>query len=141
MYSVVGIRFKQAGKIYYFDPNGCPIRRGDDCIVETVRGIEYGTVVAGIRYVAEDEIVLPLKKVIRVATEEDTQQMEKNRLAAVEALHVCRDKVSEHRLEMRLIDAEYTFDRNKVIFYFSADGRVDFRELVRDLAAVFRTRD
>lgn len=140
MYPVVGVRFKQAGKIYYFDPNGCSIHRGDDCIVETVRGIEYGKVVTGVRYVTEDEIVLPLKKVIRVASKEDTEIMKSNHQAALEALDICQKIVDEHGLEMKLVDAEYTFDRNKVIFYFSADGRIDFRELVRDLAAVFRTR-
>jgi cell fate regulator YaaT (PSP1 superfamily) len=137
---VIGVRFRQAGKIYYFDPVDLLIERGDSVIVETVRGIEYGKVVSGIRFVKEDEVVLPLKKVIRIATAEDTKQMEENQIAAQEALRICQEKVRDHELEMKLVDAEYTFDRNKVIFYFTADGRVDFRELVRDLAAVFRTR-
>ncbi|MFC4075567.1 PSP1 domain-containing protein [Salinithrix halophila] len=140
MLSVVGVRFRQAGKIYYFNPGNLDIRRDDPVIVETVRGIEYGTVVTGIRYVTEDEVVLPLKNVIRVASSEDTEQMDKNRQAASEALLVCSEKIRLHELEMKLVDAEYTFDRNKIIFYFTADGRVDFRELVRDLASVFRTR-
>ncbi|OYD06387.1 PSP1 domain-containing protein [Paludifilum halophilum] len=140
MLSVVGVRFRQAGKIYYFNPGHLNIRRDDRVIVETVRGVEYGTVVTGIRYVTEDEVVLPLKYVIRVATEEDAVQMEKNRRSAKEALAVCAEKIRLHGLEMKLVDAEYTFDRNKIIFYFTADGRVDFRELVRDLASVFRTR-
>ena len=140
MFAVTGVRFRQAGKIYYFDPCGLPIGPGDHVIVETVRGIEYGKVVSGIRYVTEEEVVLPLKKVIRIAGPEDAEQLERNRQAAREALDICREKIREHGLEMKLVDAEYTFDRNKVIFYFTADGRVDFRELVRDLASVFRTR-
>jgi cell fate regulator YaaT (PSP1 superfamily) len=140
MLKVIGVRFRQAGKIYYFDPAEFEIRRGENVIVETVRGIEYGKVVMGTRVVREDEVVLPLKKVIRISTEEDTRQMEDNRKDALFALGICHEKISLHGLEMKLIDAEYTFDRNKVIFYFTADGRVDFRELVRDLAAVFRTR-
>lgn len=140
MLRVIGIRFRQAGKTYYFDPDDLKIQRGDDVIVETVRGIEYGKVVTGVRYVKEDEVVLPLKKVIRVAEDDDIRQMEENRRAAREALKICQEKIRDHLLEMKLVDAEYTFDRNKIIFYFTADGRVDFRELVRDLAAVFRTR-
>jgi cell fate regulator YaaT (PSP1 superfamily) len=137
---VIGVRFRQAGKIYYFDPVDFKVERGDHVIVETVRGIEYGKVVTGIRYVKEDEVVLPLKKVIRIATDGDTEQMEENRKAAKAAMTICLEKIRNHGLEMKLVDAEYTFDRNKIIFYFTADGRVDFRELVRDLAAVFRTR-
>ncbi|WP_093230035.1 PSP1 domain-containing protein [Thermoflavimicrobium dichotomicum] len=140
MLKVIGVRFRQAGKIYYFDPVDFQIQRGENVIVETVRGIEYGKVVMGTRFVKKDQVVLPLKKVIRIATEEDTKQMEANRRDALLALSICQEKVSDHGLEMKLVDAEYTFDRNKVIFYFTADGRVDFRELVRDLAAVFRTR-
>lgn len=140
MLRVIGVRFREAGKIYYFDPAELHIERGNHVIVETVRGIEYGKVVSGIRFVQEDEVVLPLKKVLRTATPADTQQVEDNSVSAAEALTVCQQKVREHLLEMKLVDAEYTFDRNKVIFYFTADGRVDFRELVRDLAAVFRTR-
>lgn len=138
--TVIGVRFRQAGKIYYFDPNDFQIQKGQSVIVETVRGIEFGDVVFGIRYVAEDEVVLPLRKVLRIATTEDIAQMEANKEAASQALKLCQQKVEEHRLEMKLIDAEYTFDRNKIIFYFTAEGRVDFRELVRDLATVFRTR-
>lgn len=140
MIKVVGVRFRQAGKIYYFDPAGHPIRRDDHVIVETVRGIEYGKVVLPIRFVKEDEVVLPLKQILRIATNEDIKQMKKNQEAARKALQICQEKIEQHALEMKLIDAEYTFDRNKIIFYFSAEGRVDFRELVRDLAAVFRTR-
>ncbi|PTM54846.1 PSP1 domain-containing protein [Desmospora activa] len=140
MLAVVGVRFREAGKIYYFDPGDLNIRRDDPVIVETVRGVEYGMIVSGIRYVTEDEVVLPLKSVIRVATADDVEQMKRNRQAAKDALKLCGEKVSQHGLEMKLVDAEYTFDRNKIIFYFTADGRVDFRELVRDLASVFRTR-
>jgi cell fate regulator YaaT (PSP1 superfamily) len=137
---VIGVRFRQVGKIYYFDPAGLLIQSGDFIIVETVRGIEYGKVVSGIRFVKGDEVVLPLKQVIRIATVADREQMEENQRAVQEALHICQAKARDHQLAMKLVDAEYTFDRNKVIFYFTADGRVDFRELVRDLAAVFRTR-
>jgi cell fate regulator YaaT (PSP1 superfamily) len=140
MLKVIGVRFRQAGKIYFFDPEDHPIQRGDEVIVETVRGIEYGKVVSGIRFVKEDEVVLPLKKVIRIATDEDRAQMLRNSQAAKKALTICQEKIRHHQLEMKLVDAEYTFDRNKIIFYFTAEGRVDFRELVRDLAAVFRTR-
>ncbi|MBN2910697.1 stage 0 sporulation family protein [Polycladomyces sp. WAk] len=140
MLAVVGVRFRQAGKIYYFDPGDHPIRRGDHVIVETVRGIEYGKVVVGKRFVSEDEVVLPLKKVIRIADDQDAEVMKANRESAKEAMAICAEKIRQHGLEMKLVDVEYTFDRNKVIFYFTADGRVDFRELVRDLAAVFRTR-
>jgi len=137
---VIGVRFREAGKIYYFDPDGFRIEYGDHVIVETVRGVEYGKVVTGIRFVREDEVVLPLKKVLRIATAEDREQMEENQKAALAALDICEQKIKDHCLEMKLVDAEYTFDRNKIIFYFTADGRVDFRELVRDLASVFRTR-
>lgn len=140
MLKVIGVRFRPAGKIYFFDPMDFKIDRGAHVIVETVRGIEYGKAVVGIRYVKEDEIVLPVKKVLRVASIEDTKQMEQNQLDATAALQICQEKVAKHSLQMKLIDAEFTFDRNKVIFYFTADGRVDFRELVRDLAVVFRTR-
>ncbi len=137
---VIGVRFRQAGKIYFFDPLDFQVKRGSCVIVETVRGVEYGEVVTGIRYVKQDEVVLPLKTVIRIATREDREQMEANRKAANSALVICQEKIRNRGLEMKLVDAEYTFDRNKIIFYFTADGRVDFRELVRDLAAVFRTR-
>lgn len=140
MQSVVGIRFKKAGKIYYFDADQFDIKKGDYAIVETVRGIEFGKVEIGSRLVPEDDLVLPLKKVLRKATEEDCEKVKENQAAAQKAFQVCLEKVSEHGLEMKLVDVEYTFDRNKVIFYFTADGRVDFRELVKDLAAIFRTR-
>ncbi|EZP74845.1 PSP1 domain-containing protein [Parageobacillus genomosp. 1] len=140
MYNVVGVRFKKAGKIYYFDPGELIIPAGEFVIVETVRGIEYGKVVISNKQVDENDIVLPLKKVIRIADAKDKWIVEENKKAAREAYDICLKKVEEHGLEMKLVDVEYTFDRNKVIFYFTADGRVDFRELVKDLAAIFRTR-
>ncbi|WP_339060707.1 stage 0 sporulation family protein [Tepidibacillus marianensis] len=140
MYSVVGVRFKKAGKIYYFDPGDLAIEKNSFAIVETARGIEYGQVVIGKKTVGEEDVVLPLKRVIRNATDEDGLQVEKNRTEAKDAFSVCLDKIESHGLDMKLVDVEYTFDRNKIIFYFTADGRVDFRELVKDLAAVFRTR-
>lgn len=140
MYSVVGIRFKKAGKIYYFDPENLIIEKGQFVIVETARGIEYGQVVVGKKIVEENDVVLPLKKVIRLANDEDAIQVEKNKNDAKEAFHLCEDKIKNHDLDMKLVDVEYTFDRNKIIFYFTAEGRVDFRELVKDLAAIFRTR-
>ena len=140
MYKVVGIRFKKAGKIYYFSPGNEEVVVGDAVIVETARGIEYGTVVVPIRQVQESEVVLPLKPIIRRATEKDEEQVLKNELDAQQAIPICEEKIQKHRLEMNLIDIEYTFDRNKLIFYFTAEGRVDFRNLVKDLAAVFRTR-
>lgn len=139
-YEIVGVRFKTAGKIYYFDPKGMDIQSDDYVIVETTRGIEIGKVVIEKRQVEEHDVVLPLKSVIRVATPEDLETVEQNRQEAKEASQICGDKIIEHELPMKLIDAEYTFDRNKIIFYFTADGRVDFRELVKDLAAIFRTR-
>ena len=140
MYDVVGIRFKKAGKIYYFDPNDILIEKGDYVIVETVRGVEYGKVVIAPKKVSENDVVLPLKKVLRIADQKDQMIVDENRSAAKEAYEVCCEKVSLHDLDMKLVDVEYTFDRNKVIFYFTADGRVDFRELVKDLASIFRTR-
>ncbi|WP_078433040.1 PSP1 domain-containing protein [Metabacillus halosaccharovorans] len=140
MYNVVGVRFKKAGKIYYFDPNGLQIEDDDFVIVETIRGVEYGKVVLNNKKVEENDVVLPLKKVIRLADEKDRLMVQENQEAASEAYHVCQKKVSEHGLDMKLVDVEYTFDRNKVIFYFTADGRVDFRELVKDLASIFKTR-
>ncbi|WP_100401268.1 PSP1 domain-containing protein [Bacillus sp. FJAT-42315] len=140
MYDVVGVRFKKAGKIYYFDPVELKIEKNEHVIVETVRGVEHGQVVVGMKKVEEEDIVLPLKKVIRVADQKDRLIVEENKLAAEEAFEVCCGKIIEHKLDMKLVDVEYTFDRNKVIFYFTADGRVDFRELVKDLAAIFRTR-
>ena len=140
MYDVVGVRFKKAGKIYYFDPNGLDIQENEFVIVETVRGVEFGKAVLAKKQVDENDVVLPLKKVIRIADTKDKLIVEENRKAAEEAFHICTQKVEEHSIEMKLVDVEYTFDRNKVIFYFTADGRVDFRELVKDLAAIFRTR-
>ncbi|PKG22456.1 PSP1 domain-containing protein [Niallia nealsonii] len=140
MYDVVGIRFKKAGKIYYFDPSDILIEKGNYVIVETVRGVEYGKVVIAPKKVNENDVVLPLKKVLRIADQKDQMIVDENRSAAKEAYEVCCEKVSLHDLDMKLVDVEYTFDRNKVIFYFTADGRVDFRELVKDLASIFRTR-
>lgn len=140
MYSVVGVRFKKAGKIYYFDPIDLPVDKDCSVIVETARGIEYGKVVIGKRTVQEADVVLPLKKVIRIADLTDAQLVEDNKRAAKNAFAICQDKIRDHQLKMKLVDVEYTFDRNKIIFYFTAEGRVDFRELVKDLAGVFRTR-
>lgn len=140
LYDVVGVRFKKAGKVYYFDPNQFDISENEFVIVETVRGIEYGKVVITKKQVDENDVVLPLKKVIRIANENDRTIVEENKHAAKEAYQVCQQKVVEHNLDMKLVDVEYTFDRNKIIFYFTADGRIDFRELVKDLAAIFRTR-
>ncbi|GAA4706696.1 PSP1 domain-containing protein [Brevibacillus fulvus] len=140
MYEVVGVRFKKAGKIYYFDPDSLVIEKDSHVIVETARGIEYGKVVVGQKSVSENDVVLPLKKVIRIADQRDALKVEENKQAAKNAFAICQTKIKEHNLEMKLVDVEYTFDRNKIIFYFTADGRVDFRELVKDLAAVFRTR-
>jgi len=137
---VVGVRFKKAGKIYWFDPDNIDFKAGDDVIVETVRGIEFGKVLIENRDVSEEELVLPLKKVIRKANQEDYKTLEQNIEKAAKALEICKQKVSEHNLPMKLLHAEYTFDNNKLIFYFTAEGRVDFRELVKDLAAIFRTR-
>lgn len=140
MITVVGIRFKKAGKIYYFDPYELDIEQGDYVIVETARGLEFGEVVIGKREVDESEIVAPLKKVIRIATPEDKTKNLENKTKEREAFDICLKKIEEHGLAMKLIDVEFTFDNNKIIFYFVADGRIDFRELVKDLAAIFRTR-
>lgn len=140
MVTVVGVRFKKAGKIYYFDPTELDIKKNDYVIVETVRGVEFGQVVVGPKEVSEEELISPLKPVIRVATDEDIEKHYENKEKESLAFDICLKKIEEHGLEMKLIDVEYTFDNNKVIFYFTADGRVDFRELVRDLASVFRTR-
>ena len=140
MVKVIGVRFRSAGKIYYFDPAGYDIKQGDKVIVETARGIEYGAVVLGPRDVAEDKIIQPLKPVIRQATEEDQAIEKRNKEKEKEAFQICLEKIKKHGLEMKLIDSEYTFDNNKVLFYFTADGRIDFRELVKDLASVFKTR-
>lgn len=140
MVTVVGVRFKKAGKIYYFDPDDIEIHLNDFVIVETARGIEFGNIVIAPRGIEEEEIVSPLKKVLRIASEEDCRIHRENLIKAKEAGEICEKKVAEHRLGMKIIDVEYTFDNNKVIFYFTADGRVDFRELVKDLAAIFKTR-
>ena len=135
MAEVIGVRFKDVGKIYYFDPKGEQMRKGDHVIVETARGTE-----CGYKQVDEELIVKPLKTVLRKATEKDLQMMRENKAKEKNALKVCEKKVKEHGLEMKLVDVEYTFDGSKILFYFTADGRVDFRELVKDLASVFRTR-
>src|SRR5699024_6422075 len=140
MIEVIGVRFKKAGKIYYFDPNQLNIALDDYVIVETVRGIEFGKVVVVNKLVDIDDVVLPLKKVMRIASEEDRNTLIENEKLAEKALYICTDKIEEHNLEMNLVDVEYTFDRNKVIFYFTAEGRIDFRNLVKDLAALFKTR-
>ena len=140
MIKVIGVRFRHVGKIYYFDPKDYPICEGDHVIVETARGVEYGFVVLGPREVSEEKVIQPLKSVIRVATPKDDARAENNRKKENEAFQICLKKIREHNLDMKLIEAEYTFDNNKVLFYFTADGRIDFRELVKDLAAVFKTR-
>ena len=140
MPTVVGIRFKKACKIYYFDPAKTGVVKGDFAIVETARGVEYGEVVIGPREVADNTIVAPLKPVMRKATAADTDKLAENKVREREAFNICLRKIKNHNLPMRLIDVEFTFDVNKIIFYFTADGRIDFRELVKDLASVFRTR-
>lgn len=140
MVNVIGVRFRRAGKVYFFDPAGYDIKQGDNVIVETARGIEYGSVVLGARDVEDDKIIQPLKPVIRQATEEDNVVEKRNKEKEKEAFAICIEKIKKHGLEMKLIDSEYTFDNNKVLFYFTADGRIDFRELVKDLASVFKTR-
>ncbi|MDP4088513.1 MAG: stage 0 sporulation family protein [Bacillota bacterium] len=140
MVKVVGVRFKKAGKIYYFDPGNLEIKEGDSIIVETARGIEFGDCVIGPKEVGEQEIVAPLKSVLRRATEEDIRLHYDNKAKEQDAFSICLEKIAQHNLDMKLIDVEYTFDNNKVIFYFTADGRVDFRELVKDLATIFKTR-
>ena len=140
MTKVIGVRFRNAGKVYYFAPENLSIDQGDHVIVETARGVEYGYVVLGIKEVEDDKIIQPLKPVMRVATPEDDEKALKNREKEKEAFKICQEKIRKHELEMKLIDAEYTFDNNKVLFYFTADGRIDFRELVKDLASVFKTR-
>ncbi len=140
MTKVVGVRFRQAGKVYYFDPLDFEIKAGGSVIVETARGVEFGHVVMDVREVEDDKVIQPLKAVMRVATPEDCEREKENRQKEKEAMVICQEKVHNRELEMKLIGCEYTFDRNKLLFYFTADGRVDFRELVKDLAAVFRTR-
>ncbi len=140
MTRVIGVRFRTAGKIYFFDPGKFQIKKGENVIVETARGVEYGYVMMGEREVEDEKVVQPLKPVIRIATKEDDAVEEKNKKKEKEAFKICQKKIEKHNLEMKLIDAEYTFDNNKVLFYFTADGRIDFRELVKDLASVFKTR-
>ena len=140
MVKVVGIRFRNAGKIYYFGPGDLDLKAGMHAIVETARGVEIGTVITNPREVSEESVIQPLKPVLRIATEADERQAEKNMEKEKEAFRICLEKIQKHELEMKLVEAEYTFDNNKLLFYFTADGRIDFRELVKDLAAVFRTR-
>lgn len=140
MLEVIGVRFKKAGKIYYFDPGQITVHLDDHVIVETARGVEFGQVVIEGKMVEEEDVVLPLKKVIRIADEADITNVRENEQLAESALGICTKKIKEHRLDMNLVDVEYTFDRNKVIFYFTAEGRIDFRDLVKDLAAQFKTR-
>ena len=140
MIKVVGVRFRTAGKIYYFDPKNYKIAVGDHVIVETARGVEYGTVMIAPKELPPEKVIQPLKPVLRVATPEDEKIEERNHQKEKEAFKICIEKIQKHKMEMKLVDAEYTFDNNKVLFYFTADGRIDFRELVKDLASVFRTR-
>lgn len=140
MVKIIGVRFRNVGKIYYFNPKNFQVKPQDHVIVETARGVEYGTVVLGPKDVDEEEVVQPLKDVIRIATPKDDAREQSNRKKEREAYQICVKKIREHELDMKLIDVEYTFDNNKVLFYFTADGRIDFRELVKDLAAVFKTR-
>ena len=140
MKRIIGVRFRSAGKIYFFDPLDFEVKRNDHVIVETARGIEYGTVVGDIREVDDSEVTQPLKPMLRVATKKDDEQEQKNKEKEKDAFKICLEKIHARGLEMKLIDAEYTFDNNKILFYFTADGRIDFRELVKDLAGVFRPR-
>ena len=140
MIKVIGVRFRRAGKVYYFNPLDMDITTGMHVIVETARGVEYGYVVLGVKDMDEEKVFQPLKPVIRIATPQDDAVADENRQKEKDAFKICQEKIAKHGLDMKLIDAEYTFDNNKVLFYFTADGRVDFRELVKDLAAVFRTR-
>lgn len=140
MAEVIGVRFKNAGKIYYFDPAGNTLKKGDRVIVETSRGMECGEVAMENRQVSEESLVQPLRQLIRIATEEDLKRVEENQKKEKTAFGICLKKIAAHKLEMKLVDVEYTFDNSKILFYFTADGRVDFRELVKDLASVFRTR-
>ena len=140
MVEVIGVRFRETGKIYFFDPKDQEIEVGQNVIVETARGIEYGSVVVSRRQISEEKVISTLKPVIRVATKEDDEIQRENKRKSKEAMQICYEKIQKHGLEMKLIDGEYTFDNNKVLFYFTADGRIDFRELVKDLASVFKTR-
>lgn len=140
MVKIIGVRFRTAGKIYFFDPGQLEIKQGDHVIVETARGIEYGTVIGAPREMEEEKVTQPLKSVLRIANQKDDEQDASNKQKEKEAFKICLEKIRKHDLQMKLIDAEYTFDNNKVLFYFTADGRIDFRELVKDLASVFKTR-
>ena len=140
MTTVIGVSFKRAGKMYYFDPNGLELHIGDQVVVETARGMECGDVVTEVRQVEEDEVVQPLKPVLRVMTEEDRQRVASNEKKEAEAFVIGQQRIAHHKLEMKLVDVEYTFDLSKIIFYFTANGRIDFRELVKDLASIFKTR-
>jgi cell fate regulator YaaT (PSP1 superfamily) len=140
MAEVIGVRFKEVGKVYYFDPDNKKLKLDDTVIVETSRGVECGKVAIANKEVPDEEIVHPLKKLVRVATKEDLRRLEDNARKEKDAMKVCEQKIAEHGLEMKLVDVEYTFDNSKILFYFTADGRVDFRALVKDLASVFRTR-
>ena len=137
---IIGVRFRKSGKVYYFDPTGMEIKKGDHVIVETARGVEYGTVVLPPKEIEDDKVIQPLKPVMRIASPQDDMINEENKEREKEAFYICLNKIKKHQLGMKLIDSEYTFDRNKLLFYFTADGRIDFRELVKDLASVFRTR-
>ncbi len=140
MVTVVGVKFKLGGKVYYFNPGELELSVGDNVIVETARGVEYGTIAMEKKDIADEEVVAPLKEIIRLATDADRAQLEQNKIKEREAFRICEEKIAKHGLGMKLVEAEYTFDNNKILFYFTADGRVDFRELVKDLASVFRTR-
>lgn len=140
MVKVVGVRFKHAGKVYYFDPNHFEVKKGDDVIVETARGLEFGTVSMDVTKIKAEDVIQPLKKIVRMASAEDRRRHEENEKKKSKALKLCQEKIDKHKLDMKLIDVEYTFDNNKIIFYFTSDGRVDFRELVKDLAGVFKMR-
>ena len=140
MVTVIGVRFRSGGKVYYFGPGELNIKSGEHVIVETARGVEYGYVVLGNREIEDGKVIQPLKSVIRMATAEDDAREENNRKKEKDAFGICQEKIRKHGLEMKLIDVEYTFDNNKILFYFTADGRIDFRELVKDLASVFKTR-
>ena len=140
MARVIGVKFKESGKSYYFDPRDTEPKQGDEVIVETARGMEYGFVEHGVKEIPDDEVIQPLREVVRAATDADREQLKKNKEKEREAFLICEEKIAAHKLEMKLVDVEYTFDANKILFYFTADGRVDFRELVKDLASVFRTR-
>ncbi|MCI8650514.1 MAG: stage 0 sporulation family protein [Anaerotruncus sp.] len=140
MAEIIGVRFKSVGKVYYFDPGPLRLEKGMQVIVETARGVECGEVAMGNRHIDDEELAKPLKKVIRSATQEDLRKLRDNASREKQAFAICNEKIAKHKLNMKLVDVEFTFDNNKILFYFTADGRVDFRELVKDLASVFRTR-